>query len=234
MTAATLRKHAQPLTEAQKKIVADNLPLVQFAVGRMRLFKGERDAAIAGGEDGLFVAARLFDPSLGFRFSTYATRAIWSYAWRAVKKLRLARRRCKNDIDISIDVSVIAATAMAARFDPAEQMDQDDRLAAVAHAFATLQPDQRQVISGRVQGLTLGEIAKLMSLSKERIRQIETKGLLRLRQLVIGGKARPGTSLRGCASRVMTERARQNAVCNARERQKRRDRERGVSAFVCE
>ena len=74
----------RPLTDAEQAMVRDNARLVTYAVRRY-LRRGGRPAGPDVDADDLLSvaalalcrAARLFDPSRGVRFGTYAFRAIW-------------------------------------------------------------------------------------------------------------------------------------------------------------
>lgn len=80
------------LTEEQQEVVAANVGLVFAAALRLMGGRDYRDRpygysdALGDGFVGLCNAARLYDPALGIRFSTYATRA-------AINEIVKCRRR---------------------------------------------------------------------------------------------------------------------------------------------
>lgn len=66
-----------PLTPDQQTIVEQNTGLVHWCVNRNRSIRPhERDDRVQDGMLGLIRAAQLYDPTLGFTFSTYAHRWI--------------------------------------------------------------------------------------------------------------------------------------------------------------
>jgi len=78
-----------PLTAGQRQLVADNYPLVLYAVNRLWLNRSVSllgDDAIGEGCLAICKAARSFDPSKGVKFSTYAMRAIWHEIHKAAKQ----------------------------------------------------------------------------------------------------------------------------------------------------
>lgn len=81
-----------PLTAEQSKLVADNYPLVLFAVRRLwridpeaSLLEGD---AIGEGYLALIKAVRKFNPERGVKFNTYAMRAIYSNVRQAARRWR--------------------------------------------------------------------------------------------------------------------------------------------------
>lgn len=61
-----------PLTPGQRTLVAANVKLARWAVGRYARPGQDRDDALSAAFAGLVYAAGRFDPGLGFRFATYA------------------------------------------------------------------------------------------------------------------------------------------------------------------
>ena len=85
-----------PLTLDQQRLAADNLRLVFYAVRKMRASVTHMgyDQCVSEGCLGLVVAARNYDPSKGFAFSTFATRCIISRIAHATRRwLRLPTER---------------------------------------------------------------------------------------------------------------------------------------------
>lgn len=174
----------QPLTLDEQALVAANTglaySLVQRRYGANHPYY---DDLIQAALIGLMMAARLFDPSRGCRFSTFAT-------WRIRSKLSEYQRRRR----------VRLATEQAASFNdpagPAEPVDpgavqplevvidreEFERGSDLLHsALAGLTNRERDILWRRARGETLKAISEAFGVSKERVRQIEVKALEKAR-----------------------------------------------------
>lgn len=189
-----------PPTAAEWEVAAGNIGLVWHVVKGLDLSPDEADDAAQAGLFGLLRAARKFDPSLGYRFSTYAVgwvrqavqkhmdadvlirvpayilhgkakpEAFAEHADRASRVERIAMT--SDDGDWTIDV--------AAPVDP-EGPDVDE-LDQLRLAVAALPKREGEVIARRIGGATLKDVGRDMRLSTERIRQIETRAMVALKK----------------------------------------------------
>jgi RNA polymerase sigma factor (sigma-70 family) len=67
----------QVLTEAeQNRLIVENMLLVEFCAQEFRDKGVDFEELVAAGREGLVKAARTFDPTLGFKFSTWAVNKI--------------------------------------------------------------------------------------------------------------------------------------------------------------
>ena len=161
---------------------------------------GEEDAAQIG-YIGLLRAAEIFDPSLGFAFSTYATRAIWQRIHQAAAVAGLVHvpsymagdkgpekhqeaaqraRRCQPLLLEDEPAAPPAFDADAAREEAAALRK------ALAAARKRLTAQERRVIRIRFDdGQTLAAAGEKLHLSKERIRQIQNRALEKMKKSAI-------------------------------------------------
>jgi len=68
------------MTPQQEALVVNNLRLVPYFLGKRNAARSDFDDLVAAGYLGLIAAAKRFDPSRGYRFSTYAQSWILHYA----------------------------------------------------------------------------------------------------------------------------------------------------------
>lgn len=91
-----------PLTRDQRDLVSDNMKLVYWAAGRMRLdWVDDFDDVVSDATEGLVTAALRFDPARG-RFSTYAVMWIRCFVNRG-RDRRLRER--PGEVGEGIDLS---------------------------------------------------------------------------------------------------------------------------------
>ena len=154
--------------ETQDRLVRENVGLIH---GMARRFgKYLTDEKLSDGMYALAMAARSFDASRGFAFSTYACRCILQQ-WNNTNKLDKAHER-----------RVASATERHERRQ-AEQL----RHRSVRHEAGELPFDwesldvrERAIVEMRASGMTLQEVGDLLGLSKERVRQIANKAMKKM------------------------------------------------------
>jgi RNA polymerase primary sigma factor/RNA polymerase sigma factor len=168
----------------KNQIIEANLRLV---VSIMKRYVNENDGTfelISDGNISLMRAVDKFDYTRGFRFSTYAT-------W-AIQKNNA--RRFADDIKHRIRFQTSHDEALADspqdHFDPlhAERTHQE-RVDRIASVLERLDIRDRQIVEGRfglagkLEAKTLKEVGEELGVSKERVRQLETRAMKRLREL---------------------------------------------------
>jgi RNA polymerase primary sigma factor len=147
-----------------------------------------------------------FDPTLGYRFLTFACRKI---LWRLnrIKETggTIRTPTYANLAKCSPDAYALASNAWGMRSldaptaatgrpmrdgikvenDPAREIERREELERLSGAFNVLTTREREVIRRRMGEETLEQIGERFGLTKERIRQIETKAKERLRLALV-------------------------------------------------
>jgi RNA polymerase sigma factor (sigma-70 family) len=139
-----------PLTDKQRDIVEKNFKLVYYVINRCghRWHRLNSDEILSECMYGLLKASRMFDPSLGYKFSTYACWCMMRHTTSINCRIRkdatqnamsLSGRHEKQDFDIFGDV------------DDSGSLDENDN---IDHLLSLVPNDDRDVI---VRHLLRGE-----------------------------------------------------------------------------
>ncbi len=162
-------------------IVQANLRLVVSIAKRHLTLGQDLFELISDGNMSLMRAVDKFDYTRGFKFSTYASWAIMKNFARSVPALYHQRERYQTGWDELLDHT---------RALPLEETESDYTAAVrgtLDRMLATLEPRERCILRQRfgLDGLgepqTLEQIGKSLGVSKERIRQLESRAMHKLR-----------------------------------------------------
>lgn len=189
------------------RIAQFNLALVLAMAKRMRSSDLDFADLISEGNMALLRAVDKFNVSRGFKFSTYACRAILKAFSRIGVKQTQYRNMFPTDFDPAMERSDHAERKFEGRAD--DCASEVRRI--VVQNTAALTDVEQQVIHHRfaldrqtqTPPLTLEQVGKLVGLTKERVRQIQNKALGKIRrsleaQFIDGTARRPkGTGLPG-------------------------------------
>lgn len=177
-----IEKLLQESLDCRDRIVTANLRLVVAVATKLSDSLDRLSELVSEGLVPLIRAVELFDVSRGHRFSTYATWAVRNQMLRSLKRHRQQQQRLLPlDAEFWDDVPE-TRTAVST-----EEQRSNLQRRYVAQLLKTLNERERLVISARFglnghpAGQSLAEIASLLKLSKERVRQIILQTLAKLR-----------------------------------------------------
>jgi RNA polymerase sigma factor (sigma-70 family) len=171
--------------QIREQIAETNLALVLAMAKRTRMSEVDFADLVSEGNMALLRSVDKFDCGRGFKFSTYACRAILKAFSRQGMKLSKYRQRFPTDFDPSMEKSNHLETVRRDR--------ELDAAAEVRHIVesneAELTAVERTVIYHRfgLAGdentipLTLEQVGQIIGVTKERVRQIQNKALVKLR-----------------------------------------------------
>jgi RNA polymerase primary sigma factor len=181
--------HAQ-VDAARAEIVQANLPLVLAMAKRSRLGNMDFAELISEGNMALLRSADKFDCSRGFKFSTYACRAILKSFSRVAVRTSRYRGHFPTDFDPALEKSDYQDTRR-------EDIEADcvDELRGILSANkAELNEVEYKVLQARFAlgetstgdqpplPKTLEQVGIIIGVTKERVRQIQNRALAKLRE----------------------------------------------------
>ena len=175
------------VSERMREQIADtNLALVLAMAKRTRLSEVDFAEMVSEGNMALLRAVDKFDAERGFKFSTYACRAILKAFSRQGMKQTKHRQRYPAEYDPNLQKSDYLEVKRAQRI----RDDAAELRHIVIENKADLSEIERSVIEHRFgierplandKPLTLEQIGKMIGVTKERVRQIQNKALAKLR-----------------------------------------------------
>lgn len=190
LTVSTARKLAQWKAVAQQsreQIVQANVPLVLAMAKRARLSSVDFAELISEGNMALLRSVDKFDCSRGFKFSTYACRAIL----KSFSRVALRTSRYRNRFPTEFDPTLEKSDYLENKRDELESDCVDELRTIFNTNMADLDDVERTVIESRfalnaadpdeAQAKTLAQVGELIGVTKERVRQIQNKALDKLK-----------------------------------------------------
>jgi len=172
-------------TAYREQIAETNLALVLAMAKRTRMSEVDFADLVSEGNMALLRSIDKFDCARGFKFSTYACRAILKAFSRQGMKLSKYRQRFPTDFDPSMEKSDHLETVRRTY----EEECADEVKSIVVGNTAELSDIERTVIHHRFgldEGdndvpLTLEQVGQIIGVTKERVRQIQNKALEKIR-----------------------------------------------------
>ncbi len=173
------------------QIARTNLALVLAMAKRTRMSEADFADLVSEGNMALLRAIDKFDVARGFKFSTYACRAILQAFSRAGAKLSKHRRMFPVDFDPALERS-----DHQQRQREQEEADCIDEIKHIIRCNqAELSEIEREIVQHRfaistrgdrldTRPLTLEQVGQHVGVTKERVRQIQNKALSKLRAVM--------------------------------------------------
>ncbi len=175
--------------EYREQIAETNLALVLAMAKRTRMSEVDFADMVSEGNMALLRSVDKFDCGRGFKFSTYACRAILKAFSRQGVKFSKYRQRFPTDFDPALEKSNHLETLRATH----ERESADEVKHIVLTNRADLTDVERTVINHRFGlatsstetahpgPLTLEQVGQIIGVTKERVRQIQNKALDKIR-----------------------------------------------------
>ena len=169
----------------REQIAETNLALVLAMAKRTRMSEVDFADLVSEGNMALLRAVDKFDAGRGYKFSTYACRAILKAFSRQGMKLSKYRQRFPTDFDPKLERSKFLETKRASfEKDAAEEVKR-----IVQENRAELTDVERTVIEHRFgidsgaqeKPMTLEQVGQIIGVTKERVRQIQNKAMEKIR-----------------------------------------------------
>jgi len=203
-------KHTRQYRDKQQQIADENLGLVyKLANAMVKKYGGrwDRDEFVAEGYMGLRRAVELFEPSRGFKFSTYAMTWIRQFINRYILKnvsivhtpedVVTSRMKAGTLRDaISIDAPNFKSEdgdedhiqLESKILTPERQQEENEESSKLDVFLSKIDPRERQVMAlryglGGGPTMTLQEIGKVMGVTRQRVMQIEGRALGKLKRM---------------------------------------------------
>jgi RNA polymerase sigma factor (sigma-70 family) len=194
------RKLAEQMIEWHRRfehyreyLVRTNLALVLAMAKRTRLADVDFAEIVSEGNMALLRAVDKFSVDRGFKFSTYACRAILKAFSRTSMKSSKHRTRFPMEFEPDMERS----DWQDRRRDAVEEDCIDELKAIVDRNLADLSNVEETVIRRRFNweqaeesAMTLEEVGKIIGVTKERVRQIQNKALTKIRGVMEDGVLR--------------------------------------------
>lgn len=171
-----------------------NLALVLAMAKRTRLGDVDFSEIVSEGNMALLRAVDKFNIDRGFKFSTYACRAILKAFSRTAQKHSKHRQRFPVEFEPDLEKSDWTDK----KRDNVEDDLVDELKQIVDRNLAHLSNIEQTVIKQRFNWdqaqetpLTLEEVGRIIGVTKERVRQIQNKALIKIRRLIEDGVLKP-------------------------------------------
>ncbi|QDU32386.1 RNA polymerase sigma factor SigA [Poriferisphaera corsica] len=171
------------------QIAQTNLALVLAMAKRTRMSEVDFADLVSEGNMALLRAVDKFDAARGFKFSTYACRAILKAFSRSGVKLSKYRQLFPTAFDPALERSNFQEEKNASHemdcVDEVHKILEDNRaelsdieVEVIKHRFGI---DKQPIGDEEPKGMTLEQVGKVIGVTKERVRQIQNKALVKIR-----------------------------------------------------
>lgn len=195
-TAESLVEWHRRFEHYREYLVRTNLALVLAMAKRTRLGDVDFSEIVSEGNMALIRAVEKFNVERGFKFSTYACRAIL----KAFSRTAMKHSRQRTRFPVEFDPDMEKSDWIDRKRDVVEDDCIDELKQIVDRNLADLSDTEQTVIRRRFNWqqaeenpLTLEEVGKIIGVTKERVRQIQNKALGKIRRLMEDGVLRNKT-----------------------------------------
>ncbi len=184
--AAELLAWAGRVATARSQLASANMPLVLAMAKRTRLAGLDFSELVSEGNLALLRSIDKFDCSRGYKFSTYACRAILKSFSRVAMRTSRYRVRFPTEFDPALETGNLARS----RHDTVTLECLEEVRDILQHNRADLTEMEQIVIRERfaldapsslAKPKTLEEVGEMIGVTKERVRQIQNKALRKIR-----------------------------------------------------
>ncbi len=169
----------------REQIAETNLALVLAMAKRTRMSEVDFADLVSEGNMALLRAVDKFDAGRGYKFSTYACRAILKAFSRQGMKLSKYRQRFPTDFDPKLEKSnFLEMKRSGFEKDAAEEVKRIvlDNRAALTDVERTVIEHRFGLESGENEKpMTLEQVGQIIGVTKERVRQIQNKAMEKIR-----------------------------------------------------
>lgn len=174
--------------ETRDVITRANLALVLAMAKRTRMSDVDFGELVSEGNMALLRAVEKFDVARGFKFSTYACRAIL----KAFSRIAMKNSRYRQAFPTEFDPTMEKSDYQEMRRADVEQDAVEELQRIIGENRAQLSDVEKTVIQARfainrgqdASALTLEEVGRVIGVTKERVRQIQNKALEKLRATI--------------------------------------------------
>jgi RNA polymerase sigma factor (sigma-70 family) len=176
--------------ETREIIAGANLALVLAMAKRTRMTDVDFGDLISEGNMALLRAVEKFDAARGFKFSTYACRAIL----KGFSRIAVKSNRYRAMFPTEFDPAMERSNDMDVRRQSVARDAVEDLQEIIQRNSAALTDVERRVIEARfavnrpedTETMTLAEVGEVIGVTKERVRQIQNRALEKLRSTLDG------------------------------------------------
>ncbi len=169
-------------------ITQANLALVLAMAKRTRMSDVDFGELVSEGNMALLRAVEKFDIARGFKFSTYACRAIL----KAFSRIAMKNSRYRQAFPAEFDPTMEKSNYQETRRADVEQDAVEELQRIIGENRAQLSEVEKTVIQARfavnrgqdASAMTLEEVGRVIGVTKERVRQIQNKALEKLRATI--------------------------------------------------
>jgi len=171
---------------ARSDLVRANMALVLAMAKRTRIPNVEFSELVSEGNMALLRSVEKFDVSRGFKFSTYACRAILKSFNRLATKTGRYRQHFPTEFDPEMERSDYDVM----KHDIQREDSIDALREILANNRANLSETERVIVmerfalASRGKGMTLAEVGRMVGLTNERVRQIQNMALAKIKAVL--------------------------------------------------